>query len=177
MKRLFAFAFALLLSGCASVNIKDYAAEQPKLDLKQYFNGTIDGWGMVQDRSGKVTRRFYVEIIAKWDGADKGESVGVLDESFKWSDGKTEKRIWTIRKDGDRYSGTAGDVVGTAAGEAVGNALRWNYVLALPVDGKTYHVDMDDWMYLIDKDTLGNKTRMSKFGVHLAEITIFFRKR
>jgi len=177
MTRIFAIILLVMLAGCASVDIKDYAAEQPKLDLRQYFNGTIDGWGMVQDRSGKVTRRFHVVIEAKWNGADKNESVGVLDESFQWSDGKTEKRIWTITKNGDRYSGTAGDVVGTAAGEAVGNALRWNYVLALPVDGKTIHVDMDDWMYLIDKDTLGNKTRMSKFGVHLAEITIFFRRR
>jgi Protein of unknown function (DUF3833) len=176
MKRIFVTLFTLLaalwLAGCASVDIKDYAADQPKLDLRQYFNGTIDGWGMVQDRSGKVTRRFHVVIEAKWTG-----DTGVLDESFKWSDGKTEKRIWTITKSGDRYSGTAGDVVGTAAGEAVGNALLWNYVLSLPVDDKTYHVDMDDWMYLIDERTLGNRTKMSKFGVQLAEITIFFRKR
>ncbi len=172
MKRLFVLLLVCLLAGCATVDIKDYAAEQPKLDLKQYFNGTIDGWGMVQDRSGKVTRRFHVVIDAKWTG-----ETGVLDESFQWSDGKAEKRIWTIKKNGDQYVGTAGDVVGMAAGEAVGNALRWKYVLALPVDGSTYHVDMDDWMYLIDKDTLGNKTQMSKFGVHLAEITIFFRKR
>lgn len=169
--RIFAMVLCALLTACASVNIKEYAAEQPKLDLKQYFNGKIDGWGMVQDRSGKVTRRFHVVIDAKW-----AVDTGVLDESFQWSDGKTEKRIWTITKNGDRYTGTAGDVIGTAAGEATGNALRWNYVLALPVDGSTYHVDMDDWMVLIDKDTLGNKTRMSKFGVHLAEITIFFRR-
>ncbi len=175
MKSLFAsflMLTALLLSGCASVDIKDYAADQPRLDLRQYFNGTIDGWGMVQDRSGKVTRRFHVVIEAKWNG-----ETGVLDESFQWSDGRAEKRIWTITKSGDRYTGSAGDVVGSAAGEAVGNALRWNYVLALPVDGSTYHVDMDDWMYLIDERTLGNRTKMSKFGVQLAEITIFFRKR
>ena len=68
-------------------------------------------------------------------------------------------------------------MVGKATGEASGNALRWNYVLALPVDGTTYHVDMDDWMYLIDAKTLGNQTKLSKFGLKLAEITIFFRKR
>lgn len=172
MMRIFVTALLVMLAGCASVDIKDYQAEQPKLDLARYFNGTIDGWGMVQDRSGKVTRRFHVVIEAKWTG-----NTGVLDESFKWSDGKTEKRIWTITKTGDQYSGTAGDVVGGAVGEARGNALRWNYVLALPVDGKVIHVNMDDWMYLIDDNTLGNKTQMSKFGVHLAEITIFFRKR
>jgi hypothetical protein len=172
MTRLFAIALLFLMTGCAAVDIKDYAADQPRLDLQQYFNGKVDGWGMVQDRSGKITRRFYVEINAKWSG-----DTGVLDESFQWSDGKTEKRVWTISKKGDQYSGTAGDVVGTAQGQAAGNALRWNYVLALPVDGKTYHVDMDDWMYLIDANTLGNKTTMTKFGFRLAEISIFFRKR
>ena len=172
MKRMLAIFLAVLAAGCASVQVQDYKAEQPKLDLATYFNGTIDGWGMVQERSGKVTRRFHVVIEAKWNG-----DTGVLDESFDWSDGKKEKRVWTITKSGDRYTGAAGDVVGTAAGEASGNTLCWNYILALPVDGTTYHVDMDDWMYLIDGNTLGNQTKLSKFGVKLAEITIFFRKR
>ena len=127
---------------------------------------------MVQDRSGKVLRRMYVELDCKWNGNE-----GVLDESFQWSDGKTEKRVWRIRKDGDRYIGTAGDVIGEAKGEAAGNSLRWNYVLALPVDGSTYHMDMDDWMWMIDDKTMANRTTMSKLGVRVAEISIFFRKR
>ena len=127
---------------------------------------------MVQDRSGKVLRRMYVELDCKWNGNE-----GVLDESFQWSDGKTEKRVWRIRKDGDRYIGTAGDVVGEARGEAAGNALRWNYVLSLPVGESAYHMDMDDWMWMVDEKTLANRTTMSKFGVRLAEISIFFRKR
>ena len=86
-------------------------------------------------------------------------------------------RTWKITKDGGRYTGTAGDVVGTAQGEAQGNALRWNYVLALPVDGRTWHLDMDDWMYLIDEKTMLNRTTMSKFGVKVGEVTLAFRKR
>ena len=113
-----------------------------------------------------------VEIDCKWNGNE-----GVLDETFQWSDGKTEKRVWKIRKVGDRYIGTAGDVVGEAMGEAAGNALRWNYVLALPVDGSVYNMDMDDWMWLIDEKTMANRTTMSKLGVRVAEISIFFRKR
>ena len=172
MRWLIALGVAVLLSGCATVTPQDYARETPKLDLSTYFNGKVDGWGMVQDRSGKVLRRMYVELDCKWNGNE-----GVLDESFQWSDGKTEKRVWKIRKDGDRYIGAAGDVVGEAKGEAAGNSLRWNYVLALPVDGSTYHMDMDDWMWMIDDKTVTNRTSMSKFGVKFAEITIFFRKR
>ena len=161
----------ILASGCTTLTPQDYASEKPKLDLATYFNGKVEGWGMVQDRSGKVLRRMVVVLECTWNGNE-----GVLDESFQWSDGKTEKRVWKIRKDGDRYIGTAGDVVGEARGEASGNALRWNYILALPVGDSVYNVDMDDWMWMIDDKTLANRTTMSKFGVRVAEISIFFRK-
>ena len=169
--RIWMVLMVLLMSGCASIAPQDYAKETPKLDLATYFNGNVTGWGMVQDRSGKVLRRMVVALDCKWNGNE-----GVLDESFQWSDGKTEKRVWKIRKEGDKYIGTAGDVVGEAIGEAAGNALRWRYVLALPVGESTYHMDMDDWMWMIDNKTLANRTTMSKFGVQVAEISIFFTK-
>lgn len=168
---LMAFA-VLLLASCTSIAPADYAAEQPKLDLRHYFNGRVDGWGIVQDRSGKVVRRFVVDMDCTWKGDE-----GTLDESFQWSDGKTEKRVWKIRKSGDKYIGTAGDVVGEAVGVAAGNALQWNYVLKLPEDNGGYHVNMDDWMWQIDDKTLSNRTTMTKFGIKFVEITIFFRKR
>ena len=172
MKKTTLALLGFLLAACSQVSVQDYRDQQPRLDLQQYFNGEITGWGMVQDRSGKVLRRFTVHIDASWQG-----DTGVLEENFDWSDGKKEHRRWEIRKRGDSYEGTAGDVVGTAQGTAAGNALQWRYVLALPVDGKVWHVDMDDWMYLIDEQTLANRTRMSKLGVQVAEISIFFRRK
>ena len=171
-RMLFASLFAFALSGCASVDVGQYAGEKPRLDLREYFDGTIDGWGTFQDRSGKVVARFHVVIDAKWNG-----NTGTLDESFEYADGKREKRVWTIVKDGDRYTGTAGDVVGTATGTAAGNALQWRYVLALPVDGRVWNMDMDDWMFLMDEWTMLNRTTMSKLGVRVGEVTLAFRKR
>lgn len=168
-----AFAAALALAGCASVTPSDYRAERPILDLAQYFAGTVDGWGMVQDRSGKVLRRFHVVIEAHWDG-----DVGTLDETFDWSDGKQEKRVWTITRTGaGGYTGTAADVVGTALGEAQGNALQWRYVLKLPEEQGGWHVDLDDWMYLVDDVTMLNRSVITKFGIRFGDITIAFRKR
>jgi hypothetical protein len=172
MKKLILAVVFSMLAGCASLAPQDYARESPRLDLARYFNGKVDGWGMVQDRSGKVLRRMVVEMDCTWNGND-----GVLDETFTWSDGKTEKRIWKIRKDGDRYVGTAGDVVGEAQGIAAGNALQWRYVLRLPADVGGYEMNMDDWMWMIDDKTVTNRTTMSKLGVTFAEITIFFRRR
>ncbi len=81
------------------------------------------------------------------------------------------------RQDANHYTGRADDVVGEAVGEARGNALRWRYVMALPVDGKVYNVDFDDWMFLMDDRVMLNRSVMSKFGVRLGEVTLSFRKR
>ena len=161
-----------LLQGCASVNIQDYANEKPTLDLRTYFNGPIEAWGVFQDRSGKVVKRFKVKIDAKWEG-----DTGTLDERFVYSDGTTQQRVWTIKRESsERYTGTAADVVGVAIGEAMGNALRWRYVMALPVDGKVYNVDFDDWMFLMDDKVMLNRSAMSKFGFRLGEVTLSFTK-
>jgi Protein of unknown function (DUF3833) len=166
-----------LLSSCASIDVQSYSAEKPKLDLAQYFNGNVDGWAVVTDRSGKVMKRFTVAIKCSWKGTGD-EAVGTLDEDFTYSDGKKERRVWTIKKaPGGKYIGTAADVVGEAIGNAAGNALNWKYTLALPVDGKVYNVQFDDWLWLVDDKVLLNKAVMSKFGFKLAEVTISFTKR
>ena len=175
MKRrsiLAATAAAALLAACASPTPADYAGEKPLLDLKSYFNGDITAHGIFTDRSGKVVRRFTVAMKCAWQGDD-----GVLDERFVYSDGETQQRIWRLKKLPDgRYTGTADDVVGTAQGQSSGNAFQWSYTLRLPVDGKTYEVQFDDWMYLMDERVMLNKAVMSKFGVRLGEVTLAFYK-
>lgn len=161
-----------LLAGCATPAVDTYANERPALDLKTYFNGRLLAHGMFQDRSGLVVRRFVVEMTGTWNG-----NQGVLDERFTYSDGKTERRVWRLVDDGDgRYRGTADDVVGQASGQARGNAFQWRYTLRLPVDGKVYEVQFDDWMHLIDERVMLNRATMSKWGIRLGEVTLAFTK-
>jgi hypothetical protein len=87
-----AAAGALAASGCAGPSVNDYASEKPVLDLRQYFNGVVDAWGIFTDRSGKVVKRFTVVMHCKWDG-----DQGVLDEDFVYSDGTKQKRIWKLQ--------------------------------------------------------------------------------
>ena len=75
------------------------------------------------------------------------------------------------------FIGRADDVIGEATGRQLGNAFRWRYTLSLPVDGKVIEVQMDDWMYLLSERVMLNKASMSKFGVHLGEVTLSFTKR
>ena len=127
---------------------------------------------MFQKRSGEVVKRFHVNI----DGHSEGDTF-VMHEDFTYSDGKKQTRVWTLHPDGPgRWRGTAGDVVGEALGEVSGNALRWRYVLSLPVDDKVYQVNFDDWMYLLDENTLANRSYVTKFGFEVGQVTLFFRK-
>ena len=67
-------------------------------------------------------------------------------------------------------------MVGTASGQTRGNAFNWTYTLALPVDGKVYEVQFDDWMYLMADGVMLNKATMRKFGLYLGEVTLAFTK-
>jgi hypothetical protein len=75
-----------------------------------------------------------------------------------------------------RYTGTADDVVGTAQGQVSGNSFYWAYTLRLPVGDKTYDVQFEDWMWLVDEKVMLNKAVMSKFGIYLGEVTLSFTK-
>ena len=171
-RRVLVVLAGLLLAGCSGVGVQHYAGQTPRLDLAAFFSRPVQAWGMFQNRSGEVIKRFHVDIASRRDGDRL-----ILDERFLYSDGTRQRRVWTLTADGEgRWRGRADDVLGEATGEVAGNALRWRYRLNLPVDGTTSVVDFDDWMYLMDEDTLINRSSMSKLGVELGQVTLFFRR-
>jgi len=173
LSRALALALGMLLLGCSSPRIEDYRNDQPRLDMRAYFNGTLDAYGMFQDRSGRVVRRFHVLMEGTWEG-----NQGVLDERFTYADGSTERRVWRLQLlDDGRLTGRADDVVGQASGQVMGNAMQWAYTLRLPVDGTVYEVQFDDWMFLLDDRVMLNRAVMSKWGFRLGEVTLSFVKR
>jgi hypothetical protein len=163
-------ALPLGLAGCAAPDVTRYATERPALDLRRYFDGPVTAHGMFSDRSGEVKRRFTVAMQCRWQGDD-----GVLDEQFVYSDGEQQRRVWRLRHLGQgAYTGSADDVVGEARGQTAGNAFRWAYTLRLPVDGRTWEVEFDDWMFLVDERVMLNRATMSKFGLRLGEVQLVF---
>ncbi|KIP90729.1 DUF3833 domain-containing protein [Pseudomonas fluorescens] len=163
---------SLSIASCGSVDVARYADQQPALSLEHFFSQPVKAWGMFQKRNGEVTKRFEVDLVSRREGNNL-----ILDERFVYSDGTHQRRIWTLTpEENGRWSGRAGDVVGVAKGQIAGNTFHWRYRLNLPVDDSTYEVSMDDWMYLIDEDTLINRTSMSKWGVEVGQVTVFFRR-
>jgi hypothetical protein len=164
---------SVLVAGCATPEVGDYRKERPALDLRRYFDGPLTGYGVFTDFKGRVNERFVVDMVGRWNGDE-----GILEEEFRYADGRKDRRVWRLEHRGDgRYIGRADDVVGQAQGEAAGNALRWVYTLRLPVDGTVYEVQFDDWMYLVDEQVMINKAEMRKFGFRLGEVTLAFFKR
>jgi len=168
------FLVTVFLAGCSAIDMKQYSANQPALDLYDFFQGQTKGWGIVQDRKGRLTRQFTVMI----EGTVNNDGSLTLAENFDWSDGEKSQRTWILnRVDEHSYTGKAEDVINSASGTLYGNALNWQYVLNLKVDDNVWKITFDDWMFLVDENLLLNKATMSKFGFKLGDVTIAFQKR
>ena len=163
----------MLLNACSGITPQDYAQKQPKLDIRTYLNGKVLAWGILQDRSDRVTRRFKVDMLGTWEG-----NKGVLQEYFTFDDGEKSERTWHIEFiDEHNFTANAQDTVGQASGSQYGNAMQMKYTLDLEVSpGTRYNVQLDDWMYLLDEKTLVNKSSIKKFGITFGKLTIFFQK-
>ena len=162
------------LAGCTGNNMKptDFKDQKPRLIIEEYLSGNVKAWGILQNRSGKVTRQFSADLNGNWDGKQL-----ILDEKFNWNDGEIQNRQWKINKiDNHNYEGTAGDVVGTAKGYSYGPAFKFEYVLLVPVKGREMKITFDDWIFMQDERVAINRATMSKFGFKVAELTVVFVK-
>ena len=181
MKQIINIKFFLLIvgllfitscSGKQSMKPEDFKDKQPRLVIEDYMSGNVKAWGILQNRSGKVTRQFSADLNGKWDGEQL-----ILDEKFNWTDGEVQTRQWKIKKiDNHNYEGTAGDVVGVAKGYSYGPAFKFEYVLLVPVKGREIKITFDDWIFMQDEKVAINRAKMTKFGIKVAELTVMFIK-
>ena len=171
-----------LLAACAGTpSLDDPKLSSRDLDLEVFFDGPSVAHGQFMDRFGTVRRRFEVQIDGDWDG-----EVLTLTEDFVYEDGATERRVWRLRKTGpvtedQAWEGTAEGVHGVARGQERGDTFNWRYTIDLPIpsaDGSvdTLRASFDDWMWQLTGDRLLNKAYMSRFGVRIGEVVLFFEK-
>ena len=83
------FTLIILLNSCSDMKPIDFKDQKPRLIIEDYLSGSVKAWGILQNRSGKVTRQFSADLNGKWDGTQL-----VLDEKFNWSDGEIQTRQW-----------------------------------------------------------------------------------
>jgi hypothetical protein len=169
---LFFFTALFTLVGCSAPSIQNYADEVPKVDVREFFEGEITAWGIVQNRSGEVINRFRADMQGSWNGEQ-----GTLDEVFYYANGDTQTRQWQfVQQSENSYTGTASDVIGEASIEQAGNAINLNYVLRVPVGDRTFDLRFDDWMWLVEDEVIINRATMKKFGFRVGELTVMIQK-
>lgn len=172
MNKVLLTAATTLLLGACSVTPELYQNNNPSLSFSNYFDGKLCAWGTLKDRNNQVSRKFIANI-----DAFKDDSFVVLDEQFVFSDGEKQTRVWRFNENGTEVTGTAGDVVGKAKGKIFGDSLHLTYTLDIPQDEGSIEVNMDDWLHLIDKDTMMGTTKMTKWGFDVGQIDIVIQKR
>ena len=155
-----------------SMKPTDFKNTEPNMTIEKYFNGPVKAWGLLQDRSGKVTRQFKADMTGSFEG-----DILTLKEDFYWTDGEKQNRIWQIKKiDQNYYEGSAPDVVGVAKGFQYGSAFKFEYNLMVPFKGKNIKVKFDDWIFKQDEEVAINRATLTKFGFKVGELTVFFKK-
>ncbi|MEX2480525.1 MAG: DUF3833 domain-containing protein [Gammaproteobacteria bacterium] len=164
---------ALTLGACSVPRLEDAADMNPVFDPREFFDGKVRAWGIVQDWRGRLERSFVVDIV----GRREGDGI-ILDEAFLYADGEQDQRTWHIEPVAPgEFSGRADDIIGVAEGRARGNALRWRYEMDLEVGKRSYRVHFDDWMWQLDDSVLANRSYIRKFGLTVAEVTLFMQRR
>lgn len=170
--KIFLIWIVVMATSCASNDIEIYTDQQPVMDVREYFSGPIEGWGFVQDWRGNVVRRFDIDMLGTWDG-----DTGTLDENFRYYDGTTQQRSWTLtRVDDSVFFGDASDVTGFNFGRMSGNMLHMNYQLEVPYKDGTIKLTLDDRLWRLNDGVVINKTKMKKFGLTVGHLTVFMKK-
>jgi hypothetical protein len=172
--RLIAAAAALsVLAACGGTpSLEDFAGTTPELELEEFLSGKLTAHGVFQDRFGDVRRTFVADILGEWDG-----EMLTLTEDFVYEDGTTERRIWRLTQTGpETWTGTAEGVIGEARGEERGNAFNWVYTIDLKTPDGVLRASFDDWMWQMDDQVMINRAYVTKFGVEIGQLSIFFRR-
>lgn len=164
-----------LVTGCHTLKPESFAGGEPRFEPDKYFEGATRSWGVTESRSGRPRSRFRTEMMGRREG-NAGDLV--ITQDFHFEDGRTQQRVWHIRRAGEhRYEARANDVVGVGIGYAFGNTFHWEYTLALRPGNPLANVHMEHWMYLqADGETMINRVLIRKLGVIVAETTEHFHR-
>lgn len=143
-----------------------------RFELTTFLEGKSRAWGIFEDRFGRMRRRFTVEMVGRWQG-----EVFLLEETFRYDDGEMDERLWRVVPDADgRFHATCDDCVGRAEGSCDADSIRMQYKFRLKFPGRDLIVRFDDRIYRMTESTAVNRATMSKWGIRLGELSLFFER-
>ena len=146
--------------------------DKAQFDLLAYFEGKTFASGIFEDRAGRTKRTFTVEL----EGRASGNTL-TLDESFVFDDGERQTRTWTLTRDGtDSFTGTCSDAASPAKGQFDTGRAVMQSSLRLDVGSRKIALNFDDAFYDIGNGAVLNRSTVTKWGFHVGQVLILFRK-
>jgi hypothetical protein len=146
---------------------------KPDFKPEKFFGGRTQSWGIFETRSGAPKETLQTQTWGRWE-----RGIFRFEQDLQFQSGEKTHRSWSIRRlDENHYLATGTGIVGTARGEARGNAFHLEFTLDAIPGNPLGHLHMSQWMYLQpDGVTMVNRAILTKAGVIVAEITEQFHK-
>jgi hypothetical protein len=140
-------------------------------ELTTFLEGRTRAWGVFEDRFGRVRRRLVVDMNGRWEGDEF-----VLDERFEYDGDAVETRTWRVVPLGSgRFRATCPDCVGEATGRCTPDSIQMAYRFRLQLASRAIVVTFDDRLHRVGEGAV-NRATMSKWGIKLGELSLFFQR-
>ncbi|HBG97514.1 MAG TPA: DUF3833 domain-containing protein [Rhodobacteraceae bacterium] len=158
--------------GFASQQPRDLDGLGPRLDIRTHMKGPMLCEGLIYGPTGRVGARFVADFEGSWDG-----EIGRISEHFRYDNGSTQDREWRLKFTAPgALIADADDLIGSGTGTQSGPALQLLYRIRMPQSAGGHVLDVTDWLYLMENETIMNRSQFTKFGIKVAELVATIRK-
>jgi len=172
LRRAFAFAALLAVTGCATPPSLDATATRKPFVPERFFLGQTLAEGEFVNTIDGSRRGLTAKIRGTFDGKKL-----TLVEDFLFSDGERDRKTWVLTKTGPTsYSGTREDVIGTAEGRLEGPVFRLTYTADVKTKSSVIALTFDDVLVYEPDGSVLNRAIVSKFGVKVGEVTLRMKR-
>ena len=167
--------YITFLTSCASMKPIAFATGGENIETTpvDFFTGTSNSSGVMENRKGTPTARITTHITGVWR-----DSVLYLEQDLNLEGSEPNHRSWELRKTGTHtYEATATGIRGVAKGTLYGPYFTWRFPLQIAKKGLVRHVWMRQHMYVQPGGrAMIIRSILSKAGIRVAQITEVFRK-
>jgi hypothetical protein len=149
-----------------------YNKKLPAFSMENYFSKKVTALGyMTFFYPLKAIKDIKIVFSGKFHN-----NTLTLKENYTDNDSKV-LRVWSFKKmSSSCYIGKESNVKGLINVSIYGNKLNMKYRFRTNYKKIYFSVNVKDSMYLVDKETLINRTIISKYGITLAEGFLVYKK-
>lgn len=144
-----------------------------KLNFEKFFTGKVVAEGYMIFFYPK-RRKKNLKVL--FSGTFKKNTLA-LEENYFENNLKTNTRNWYFEKQSDdSYIGNEKNILHPFKIIIETNSLEMKYKFKTQFKSFNFNVNVEDQMYLIRKNTIINKTKVSKFNIPIAESFLLYTK-